>query len=200
MDAIDLNAGWVSALVAALASLAGALGAGRIGARSALRRDIELRRRNAAEEAAREIVAGLHVVRELVTRSATEAVAPAEVTEALSGFQKAWDRQSHRLPDNWPSFSRELMYALGEHFGGAGWSHVFPGSRDAPIAPFDATWWENAERYVRYLAHWTARWGDEPDRVTHVPHGFDAWLDRKAAREAGPPVPFVFRLLTRTSA
>lgn len=45
------------------------------------------------------------------------------------------------------------MYALGEHFRGAGWSHVFPDKSEEPLARLDPRWWENAEDYVRYLAY-----------------------------------------------
>ncbi len=136
VETLTLGGGWTSAIVAAVASLVGALGAGYIGARSALTRDIALKRRSAAASAADEIVEGLHAVREVVRRSGFGHVQPADVSAALAVFQSAWDRQSHRLPQNWPHFGRELMYALGEHFGGVGWSHVFLDKAEGSLTRF----------------------------------------------------------------
>jgi hypothetical protein len=194
---VGMDSGWISALVAGIASLAGALGSGYIGARSALRRDIEQKRRTAAQEAANEIVEEIHALRAVVKRSRSVDVQPTEISEATARFQRAWERQSHRLPEGWPNFSRELMLALGTHFGAVGWSHVFPENAGKPLAEFDPVWWQNADEYVQHLGYWTARWGDYPDRGKQAPLGFDAWLTRRRTLEEGPAPSLPTRLFQR---
>jgi hypothetical protein len=186
---------WLWPAITAAAGLVGTVAAAQVGAWNALRQTRRLKHMSQTEAAAQSLAESLRELRQLVRQSGYGPVEPQDVAQAMQQFQMAWDEHEHRLPQNWPHLRTEINHAVGTHFGPVGWSNVFLDQQSAPLTPVDATWWENAEKYLDHVIGWVARWGDG-QKPSPGPMRFDPWIAaRRRGMDEGPPLSWPLRLL-----
>lgn len=167
----------LSALLGTLAGLVGSYAGYRFTGRAARAAEFRAVRR----EAAADLSSPLRDLRSMVRRWGRVDLAQEEVGSALVAWAEAFDRQRHRLPEEWQHIGRSVRAAVGEVFGAVALADLRPDMTTNPLAAPDFEWQDFADDYITYVLDVVVRWGDQ-QRASSKLHNFDAWLDATGRR------------------
>jgi hypothetical protein len=171
---------FVSAIPGLITGLLGSYAGFRLSARAT--RDAESRATR--REASADLSAPLRDLRTMTRRWGRVEMSQGEVASAVVAWSEAFDRQGHRLPDEWRHVGRSVRAAVGEVFGGVAMADLRPDMGDYPLAEPNFTWQDFADDYLTFVLNAIVRWGDGQPTSTSL-HDFDSWLhttSRRASR------------------
>lgn len=172
MDLISASAPGV------LAALAGTYAAYFFAMRGTRDTELQATRR----EASADLAAPIRDLRTMTRRRGRVDVTSAEVSSAVLAWTEAFDRQGHRLPQDWQHVGRSVRAATGEVFGGVVMADLSPDMAEYPLAAPEVRWQDYADDYLTYVVDAIVRWGDGQRRSRPL-ENFDRWLQLTGRRE-----------------
>ncbi|VXB04738.1 hypothetical protein [Aeromicrobium sp. 9AM] len=146
--------------------------------RASTRYDYKLARRSRAVE---QLTPHLYGLQDLVVMADSGMVAGREFSDAILGWNKAWNTYSVGLPRSWRFIYREANAAVGAFAGPQVFAAIDRRVWDEPLAEYDPGWQTKAEFYLKHLAACVARCDE---RRPPQPQKFDTWLKSHDARRA----------------
>lgn len=138
--------------------------------------------RSIRREAAADLSSPLRDLRSMTRRWGRADLSQEEIGSAVVSWSEAFDRQRHRLPNDWQHMGRSVRAAVGEVFGGVALADLRPDMASYPLAEPDFEWQDFADDYITYVIDAVVRWGDE-QRIASKLRNFDSWLDTTGRRD-----------------
>jgi hypothetical protein len=115
----------------------------------------------------------LRECRILIRRHGRTDPTTAEVARALESWADAFDRNGHRLPDQWQHMGRSVRAAVGTVFGPVTFVDIRPDASTESVETPDFLWQDFADDYLGYLLDALMRWGDLAESGKRTVHQFD---------------------------
>jgi len=133
-------------------------------------------------EAAADLSSPLRDLRSMTRRWGRVDMSQEDVGPAVTAWSDAFDRQRHRLPNQWRHVGRSVRAALGEVFGGVVMVDLRPDMAADRLAEPDFEWQGFADAYITYVLDAVVSWGDDQGSTWKL-HDFDAWLEATGRRD-----------------
>lgn len=115
------------------------------------------------------------------------AISVADVAYAFRSFFDAFDRERHRLPDDWAHLGKNVRAAAGTALGGVSFVDLDPSAEFCELAEPNNKWRDFADDYIDYVVHRLMCWGDSRSATKADLLSFDPWLLRTG--RVDPPLP-----------